>query len=127
MVMEDLRFTKDHEWISVENNIATVGVSDYAQQQLGDVTFVELLEVSTEIEQAGMLGTVESVKAASEFFAPVSGSVVEVNTELEAHPELVNQEPYGRGWLCKLKFTKSEEVSNLMTADAYQQYVGGLE
>ncbi len=126
MVLDRLRFSKEHEWVSVEGDVATVGISEYAQQQLGDVTFVELPEVGKEVEQAGVLGCVESVKAASDYFAPVSGSVVEVNTALDEHPELVNQDPYQRGWICRLKVKEPAELEALMGAEQYQGYVEGL-
>lgn len=126
MVPEGLRFNKEHEWVALDGDVATIGISEYAQRQLGDVTFVELPEVGKEIEQMGVLGCVESVKAASDYFAPVSGSIIEVNGKLEEHPELVNQDPYGGGWICKLKLKDAGELDELMEVAQYREYVEGL-
>ena len=115
----DLRYTKDHEWLRLEGDVATVGITHHAQEQLGDVVFVELPEPGTSVEAGAALGTVESVKAVSDLFAPVTGEVVEVNAALEQSPELVNSEPYGAGWMVKLKPTKAADVDALLDAEAY--------
>lgn len=118
---DNLLYSKTHEWVRVEGEIATVGITDYAQEQLGDVVMVDLPAVGKQLAAGQEMGTVESVKAVSEVFSPVSGEVVEVNGELEAHPELVNQDPFGAGWLVKLKV--SEVPADLMNAQAYETFV----
>lgn len=124
--MSDLKFSKEHEWVDVEDGIATVGISDYAQEQLGDVVYVELPEVGQQIAREGQAAVVESVKAASEIYAPASGEVVEVNSDLEDEPGLVNGDPTGGGWFFKLKLDDEAELAGLMDADAYQEYVEEL-
>ena len=118
----NLRYVKTHEWIRVEGDgTATVGITDHAQDAMGDLVFVQLPELG-ELKTAGdETGVVESVKAASDIYAPVDGEVVEVNSDLEDTPELVNEDPYGRGWLFKLKLNDARQVDDLMTADVYQQ------
>lgn len=118
---ENLLYSKTHEWVRVEGEMATVGITDYAQEQLGDVVMVDLPPVGKQVNAGQEMGTVESVKAVSEVFSPVSGEVVEVNGELEAHPELVNQDPFGAGWLVKLKV--SQVPADLMHAQAYETFV----
>lgn len=118
---DNLLYSKTHEWVRVEGDIATVGITDYAQEQLGDVVMVDLPAVGKQVNAGQEMGTVESVKAVSEVFSPVSGEVVEVNGELEAHPELVNQDPFGAGWLVKLKV--SQVPADLMNAQAYETFV----
>ncbi|MCS7182690.1 MAG: glycine cleavage system protein GcvH [Thermoanaerobaculum sp.] len=118
---ENLLYSKSHEWVRVEGELATVGITDYAQEQLGDVVMVELPAVGRQLTAGQEMGTVESVKAVSEVFAPISGEVVEVNSELEAHPELVNQDPFGAGWLVKVKVR--EVPSDLLDAAAYEEFV----
>ena len=124
--MSDLKFSNEHEWVDVEDGIATVGISDYAQEQLGDVVYVELPEVGQQIAREGQAAVVESVKAASEIYAPASGEVVEVNCALEDEPGLVNGDPTGGGWFFKLKLDDEAELAGLMDADAYQEYVEEL-
>lgn len=121
-----LKFTKDHEWIKVEGDTATVGISDYAQKQLGDVVFVELPEVGREVSSGDELAVVESVKAASEVYAPVSGEVTEVNEDLEGAPETVNAAPTGDGWFVKMTLSDAGELDALMDEAAYTEYCEGL-
>ncbi len=125
--MSDTRYTEDHEWISVDGDIGTVGITDYAQQQLGDVVYVELPDVGRTVEKEGEMATVESVKAASEILAPISGEVVEVNEALDDEPATVNSEAEGDGWIVKLKLSKPGELDDLMDADAYKKFVEGLD
>ena len=120
------RYTKDHEYIRVEGDVAVVGISDYAQEQLGDVVYVELPEVGKSVEKGGEAAVVESVKAASEVYAPASGEVVEVNGELEGAPGTVNEEPMGRGWFLKLKLKDPAELDELMTEEQYREFVASL-
>jgi glycine cleavage system H protein len=120
----DLRYTKEHEWAKVEGNRARVGITAYAQEQLGDVVFVELPKVGTRVSQMKTFGVVESVKAVSDLYAPLSGEVAEVNAELVNAPELVNQEPYGKGWMIVISLSSPQEVGGLLTAEQYEQLVG---
>lgn len=119
----NLHYTKEHEWTRIEGNRAVVGITDFAQEELGDVVFVELPEVGKVIEAAGTFGVVESVKAVSDLYAPVSGTIVEVNTVLEDRPELVNQSPYGDGWMITIELSNPDELHDLLNAQAYQAYI----
>jgi len=123
-VPENLKYTKDHEWVLVDGDAGTVGITDYAQGELGDVVFVELPAVGKTVKQGDPFGTIEAVKAVSDLFAPVSGSVVEVNKELEKSPEGVNKDPYGKGWMVKIKLANPGELASLLTAAAYKTQVG---
>ena len=124
--MSGLKYSKDHEWVRVEGDVGTVGISDYAQDQLGDVVYVELPEVGRTVAQNEEAAVVESVKAASEVYAPVSGEVVEVNQALEDDPALVNGDPTGEGWFLKLRLSAPGELDGLMDDAAYADFVGGL-
>jgi glycine cleavage system H protein len=121
------RYTKTHEWIRVEGDEAYVGISDYAQQQLSDVVFVEMPEVGDSFEKGEVFGVVESVKAASDVYLPVAGEILEINEELEDSPDLVNRDPYGDGWFVKFVIEDHEELDTLMDADAYQQFAQRAE
>ena len=116
-------YTKDHEWIRLDGDVATIGISDYAQEQLGDVVYVELPEIGKQFEQGAEMAVVESVKAASEICAPVAGEVVEVNAALDDEPGTVNESPEGDGWFLKLKLTNAADMSSLMDAEAYKAFV----
>lgn len=120
---EELKYTEEHEWVLVEEDIVTIGITDFAQEQLGDVVFVELPEEGDEVEAGKSFGVVESVKAVSDIYAPVSGEVVEVNDELPDEPETINSSPYDDGWLIKIKLTDPSELDDLMDADAYQEFI----
>ena len=119
----DLRYSKDHEWIRIEGDHATIGVTDHAQRQLGEVVFVELPKVGDKFEAAEPFGSVESVKAVSEVYTPVAGSVVEVNDGLNEDPENINDDPYGNGWMVKIKMSNPAEVNDLLTAAQYEDYI----
>jgi len=119
----NLRYTKEHEWAQVEGDRARIGITDFAQDQLGDVVFVELPKVGAPVRQMQGFGVVESVKAVSDLFAPLSGEVVEVNGDLAQHPEKVNQDPYGAGWLIVIKVADAKEVDQLMGAAQYEEYL----
>lgn len=123
----DLKYSEEHEWVRVDGNQATVGITDYAQDQLGDVVYVELPSQGAEVEFMKPFGVVESVKAASDLFSPLSGTVVAVNETLEDEPELVNQSPYGDGWMIVVEMVDSSELDQLLSADEYAAYVEGLE
>ncbi len=124
--MSDLRYSKEHEWVRVEGDVAVVGISDYAQAQLGDVVFVELPEVGKLLAKDGEAAVVESVKAASEVYAPLSGEVVEVNEALVDEPELVNGAPTGEGWFFKIRLGDASELDGLMDEAAYLEFIKGL-
>jgi glycine cleavage system H protein len=121
MVPTELRYTKEHEWVRLEGDLATIGVTQYAADQLGDVVFVDLPEAGRSVEQFGTFGVVESVKAVSDLFAPLSGEVVEANAALVSQPELVNREPYGEGWMLKLRVADPAQVDELLDAGAYDK------
>ncbi|MFQ5648968.1 MAG: glycine cleavage system protein GcvH [bacterium] len=120
---EELLYTSEHEWVAIEDDIARVGISDYAQGELGDIVFVELPSVGDETGQMEPFGTIEAVKAVSELFAPLSGEIVEVNSLLEEQPELINTDPYGEGWIIKLKFSQPSEVEGLLSAEDYKSEI----
>ena len=124
-IPEELRYTKDHEWTRIEGRRATVGITDHAQDQLTDVVYVELPAVGKVVRAGDVLGTVESVKAVSEIFSPLSGKVVEVNHTLEDAPEIVNGDPYGKGWIVVLEISDPDEGKGLMDAAAYRKHIGG--
>jgi glycine cleavage system H protein len=126
-IPEDLRYSREDEWARLESGRVTVGVTDYAQQQLGDIVFVELPEVGTTVEQGAPFGVIESVKAVSDLFSPVSGKVVEVNSELEEHPEYVNEDCYGDGWMIAVRVDDSQELQGLFDASAYRRHVAERE
>jgi len=126
--MSDIKFTEDHEWIRMEDdNTGVCGITDYAQDQLGELVFIELPETGSEVSQGSEAAVIESVKAAGELKAPVSGTIVEVNEALADEPEIVNNDPQGDGWFIKIKLQDSSELDALMDEDAYQQYVDGLD
>lgn len=121
---DDLYYTEEHEWLRAEDdNTATIGITDFAQNELGDIVFVEIDPEGTEVEQDGVFGTVEAVKTVSELYMPVSGTITEVNTELEGAPETVNNDPYGDGWMVKIEMADPGELDDLMRADEYSELV----
>ncbi|MBI1778453.1 MAG: glycine cleavage system protein GcvH [Proteobacteria bacterium] len=122
--MSELKYSRDHEWVRVENGVGTIGISSYAQEQLGDVVYVELPAKGKKVTKGGECATVESVKAASEVYAPVTGEVVEVNAKLAETPATVNEDPTGTGWFCKIKLAKPAELDELMDEAAYQKFLG---
>ena len=120
---DDLHYTKDHEWIRVEGDTGTIGITDFAQEQLGDVVHVQLPRVGEKFESHGNFGEIESVKTFSELFSPVSGEILEINEALDDAPELVNSEPYGGGWMIKIKLANANEVDALLNASEYEDFV----
>ncbi len=126
-IPSDLKYSKEHEWVRVEGKQATVGITAFAQEQLGDVVYVELPEPGSDVEFMVSFGVVESVKTASDLFSPLSGTVVEINERLEDEPELVNQDPYGDGWMIVVEMTSPSEVDQLMDADGYEAFLKTLE
>lgn len=123
-VPENLRYTKDHEWVSIDGETATIGVTDFAQGELGDIVYVEIETKGKTLSAEDVFGTVEAVKTVSDLFLPVSGTITEVNSKLESNPELVNSDPYGEGWMIKMTVDNPDDVSKLMDSAAYQKLVG---
>jgi glycine cleavage system H protein len=124
MYPQNFRYTKEHEWVNVEGSTGTVGLTDHAQKELGDIVYVDLPKVGSVVEKGKTLGSVESVKAVSDVYSPVSGEVIAVNEVLTSSPEKLNEDPHGAAWLVKLKLTSPQEASDLMTAADYQKYAG---
>jgi glycine cleavage system H protein len=119
----ELRYTKEHEWIRTEGNTATVGITDFAQEELGDIVFIEFEPIDSDLAQNDVFGTVEAVKTVSELFMPVSGRLAAINEDLEGHPEYVNEDPYGKGWMVKIDLNATLELDGLLSAEDYQQMV----
>jgi len=120
---DNLRYTKDHEWVSLEGNVATIGITDFAQSELGDIVYVDIESIGKELAAESVFGTVEAVKTVSDLFLPLAGTVTEKNAALDANPELVNQDPYGEGWMIKMTVSDPSEFEKLMDAAAYQALV----
>ena len=120
---DNLRYTKDHEWVLLEGNIATIGITDFAQSELGDIVYVDIESLGKEIPAESVFGTVEAVKTVSDLFLPLTGTITEKNAELDAHPELVNQDPYGKGWMIKMTVSDPADISSLLDSTAYQALV----
>lgn len=120
----NLKYTKEHEWVSIEGDVATVGITDFAQGELGDIVFVEIETVGQKVAKDAVFGTVEAVKTVSDLFMPLSGEVIEKNEGLDNAPEAVNTDPYGAGWMIRIKLSDAAEANELMTADAYKQHIG---
>ena len=129
MISDDCKYTQEHEWVKVENteaNEVLVGITDYAQDQLGDIVYLELPQTGSVVKQLDKMGEIESVKAVSDLFSPISGNVIESNSDLNDHPELVNEDPFGKGWLIRVTMTSVNELDGLMPASEYQSYIDGL-
>src|ERR1700730_11583705 len=124
MYPENYKYTKEHEWVRVEGDIGVVGITDHAQKELGDIVYVDLPKPGAHLEKGKSLGSVESVKAVSDIYAPVSGEVIEVNPLLSTTPEKLNEDPHGEAWLAKIKLSAPDEIKTLLSADDYQKYVG---
>lgn len=120
----NLKYTKDHEWVKVDSDIATIGVTDFAQSELGDIVFVEVETEGETLDQEEVFGTIEAVKTVSDLFMPIAGKIIEFNTEIEANPELVNSDPYGDGWMVKVKISDASQLEDLLDAAAYAELVG---
>jgi len=120
----ELKYTKDHEWIKIDGDVATIGITDFAQSELGDIVYVEVETEGEELSAEEVFGTVEAVKTVSDLFMPISGEVIAFNAELESNPEAVNSDPYGAGWMIKVKVSNTSELDNLLSAEAYQALIG---
>lgn len=123
-IPSELKYTKEHEWIKIEGNMATIGITDYAQGELGDIVFVELPEIDSEIIKQNSFGTIEAVKAVSDMFAPLSGKVVEINADLDDDPTAVNNDPYGKGWFIKIEISNNSELDDLLDSEQYKELIG---
>ncbi|MBI2842569.1 MAG: glycine cleavage system protein GcvH [Armatimonadetes bacterium] len=123
MYPDNVKYTKSHEWVRVADKMATIGITDYAQEELGDIVNIELVQPGSTLSAGGLLGSIDSVKAVSEIFSPVTGEVVEVNDELETAPELINEEPYGSGWLVIIKMDDPSEVDESMSSEEYERFI----
>jgi len=121
---ENLKYTNDHEWIRVEGNTAYVGITDYAQSELGEIVYVDISTAGETLDKGEVFGSIEAVKTVSDLLAPVAGEVLEVNPELEDQPELVNSDPYGKGWIIKIKFSSLDSINGLMDSGAYRAFIG---
>lgn len=124
-IQENLKYTKDHEWILIDGDEATIGITDFAQGELGDIVFIEVETVGETLEKEEVFGTIEAVKTVSDMFMPISGEVIAFNEELEANPETVNQDPYGKGWIIKMKVSDIAELDGLLSSEAYKNMVEG--
>ena len=122
MDYKKFKFTKDHEWLNLQEDLATVGITDYAQSQLGDIVFVEMPELSAKLNASESFGAIEAVKTVADLFAPVSGKVIEINENLDSSPDLVNSDPFNKGWIVKLKIDDNDEINELMNYDEYQEF-----
>lgn len=122
-IPDNLFYTKEHEWISVEGDIVTLGITDFAQNELGDIVFVEVETVDEELDIEESFGTIEAVKTVSDMFMPVSGTVIELNEKLDAEPEIINKDPYGEGWIIKIKMSDTSQVDNLLSVEAYKELI----
>jgi len=122
-IPSDLRYTEEHEWISVDDDVATIGITDYAQGELGDVVYLDLPEAGTKVGQLEAFGTIEAVKTVAELFSPVSGEVIEINAHLEDEPEVINADPYGEGWMVRIRMDDPSELENLLTPDDYRTLI----
>ena len=124
-IPNELKYTNDHEWVRIEGDVATVGITDFAQGELGDIVYVEVETVGESLEREEVFGTVEAVKTVSDLFSPLSGEIIEFNESLEDEPEKVNSDPYGEGWMVKIRFTDASEVDDLLSAEEYSEVVEG--
>lgn len=123
-IPQDLKYTKDHEWVKIEGDVATVGVTDFAQGELGDIVYVEVETVGETLDREEVFGTVEAVKTVSDLFCPLSGEIIEFNEELENTPETVNTDPYGDGWMVKIKLSDESQVDDLLSPEEYKEIIG---
>jgi glycine cleavage system H protein len=124
-IPQELKYTKDHEWVKIDGDTATIGVTDFAQGELGDIVYVEVETLDESLEKEEVFGTVEAVKTVSDLYMPVSGEIIEFNDSLEDEPEKVNNDPYGEGWMIKIKLTDTSELAELLSADEYKEVIGG--
>lgn len=123
-VPADLKYTKDHEWVKIDGEVATIGVTDFAQGELGDIVYVEIETEGETLDQEEVFGSIEAVKTVSDLFMPIGGEITEINEEIESNPEIINSDPYGNGWMIKVKISDQSEIEGLLSADDYQELIG---
>ncbi len=122
-IPEELKYTEEHEWIKIDGNTATIGITDFAQGELGDIVYIDIDSIGNEIDGSEIFGTVEAVKTVSDLFMPIKGKVLEINSNIESTPEIVNEDPYGKGWIIKIEISEDEEISNLLSAEEYRNLI----
>ena len=120
---KELKYTKEHEWIKVDGNIATIGITDFAQGELGDIVYIEIDSIGNELNFSEIFGTVEAVKTVSDLFMPIKGTVIEINSNIESTPEIVNEDPYDKGWIIKIEIAENQDIENLLSADDYRKMI----
>ena len=123
-IKSELKYTKDHEWVRIENNIATVGITDYAQSELGDIVYVEIETLDESLKKEEVFGSVEAVKTVSDLFLPISGKIIEINKSIEDNPEVINEDPYERGWIVKIQVDNPDEMNELLDSESYKELIG---
>ena len=123
-IKSELKYTKDHEWVRIENNIATVGITDYAQSELGDIVYVEIETLDESLKKEEVFGSVEAVKTVSDLFLPISGKIIEINQSIEDNPEVINEDPYERGWIGKIQVDNPNEMNELLDSESYKELIG---
>jgi|TARA_B100001142_G_C14245101_1_gene620950 glycine cleavage system H protein len=123
-IPKELKYTEDHEWVKVDGEIATVGITDHAQSELGDIIFIEFPEINDLFERMEPFGTIEAVKTVADLFSPLNGKIIEINKELEDSPELVNSDPYGKGWIVKVSVDKLDQLNDLLSSESYENHIG---
>ena len=122
-IPEELKYTEEHEWIKIDGNTATIGITDFAQGELGDIVYIDIDSIGNELDGNEIFGTVEAVKTVSDLFMPIKGKVLEINSNIESTPEIVNEDPYGKGWIIKIEISEDEEISNLLSAEQYRNLI----
>ena len=122
-IPEELKYTEEHEWIKIDGNTAIIGITDFAQGELGDIVYIDIDSIGNEIDGSEIFGTVEAVKTVSDLFMPIKGKVLEINSNIESTPEIVNEDPYGKGWIIKIEISEDEEISNLLSAEEYRNLI----
>ena len=123
-IPKELKYTEEHEWIRIDGNTATIGITDFAQGELGDIVYIDIDSIGNDLDGNEIFGTVEAVKTVSDLFMPIKGKVLEINSDIESTPEIVNEDPYGKGWMIKIKFTNNDELVELLSPEAYNEIVG---
>ena len=123
-IKSELKYTKDHEWVRIDNNIATVGITDYAQSELGDIVYVEIETLDESLKKEEVFGSVEAVKTVSDLFLPISGKIIEINQSIEDNPEIINEDPYERGWIVKIQVDNPDEMNELLDSESYKELIG---
>ncbi len=122
-IPEELKYTEEHEWVKIDGNTATIGITDFAQGELGDIVYIDIDSIGNELDDNEIFGTVEAVKTVSDLFMPIKGTVLEINSSIESTPEIVNEDPYGKGWIIKIEISEDQDISNLLSAEEYRNMI----